>query len=133
MKNLPKLESIWKVPMQSGSLTKLKTLVLSSCQMLKKIFPPGVIHQLEMQYLKIEDCPGIVEIFEESETSGHPHVLPKLKKFVLIDMPKLERICTNELLNWPSLENLEICKCPSLLNLLFITDNAPKLKHFKIE
>ncbi|CAL5379981.1 unnamed protein product [Camellia sinensis] len=133
MKNLPKLESIWKVPMQSGSLTKLKTLVLSSCQMLKKIFPPGVVHQLEMQYLKIEDCPGIVEIFEESETSGHPHVLPKLKKFVLIDMPKLESICTNELLNWPSLENLEICKCPSLLNLLFITDNAPKLKHFKLE
>ncbi|KAI8027207.1 Disease resistance protein RPS2, partial [Camellia lanceoleosa] len=63
MKNLPKLQNIWNDRVDLASLTKLKTLVLSSCQMLRIIFPLVVIqHIREIECLKIEDCPEIVEV-----------------------------------------------------------------------
>ncbi|PSS32824.1 Disease resistance protein [Actinidia chinensis var. chinensis] len=134
MKNLPKLESIWKGCVQPGSLTKLTTLVLTNCQMLVNIFPPGAIQQLgEIDYLKIEKCQEIEEIIEESDAVGNWNVLPKLKKLILLDMPKLRNICLIDSLKWPSLEKLEISKCQSLHTLLFNKNNAAQLKCIKAE
>ncbi|CAL5378068.1 unnamed protein product [Camellia sinensis] len=130
LKNLPKLESIWKDP----GLTKLTTLVLISCQMLVKIFPAGVIQQLhEVQYLKIDKCQKIEEIIAESDAVRNLNVLPKLKELILLDMPKLRSVCAIESLAWGSLEKIEILKCPILLKLPFNKDNAAKLETIEAE
>ncbi|KAI7981030.1 Disease resistance protein RPS2 [Camellia lanceoleosa] len=134
IKNLPMLESICKGPMQPGSLTKLTTLHLTSCQMMVKIFPSGVIQHLnEIQYLKIEKCQEIEEIIAESDAAGNLNVLPKLKELILLDMKKLSGVCTIESLEWGSLEKVEIFKCPVLLILPFNKDNAAKLETIEAE
>ncbi|KAF7114850.1 hypothetical protein RHSIM_RhsimUnG0074800 [Rhododendron simsii] len=126
MKNLTMLKSIFKGPFQSGSLTKLTTLELMGCRSLVTIFPPDSIQQLrEIQCLKIEKCGEIVEIIPTSGAGGI--FLPKLEKMILLDMEKLESICASETF-WPSLEELEIFKCPGLLKLPFNKDNAKILK-----
>ncbi|XP_057466113.1 disease resistance protein At4g27190-like isoform X2 [Actinidia eriantha] len=134
MKNLPKLESIWKDHVEPGSLTKLTTLVLTNCQILVKIFPRGAIQQLgEIEYLKIEKCQEIEEIIEVSDAVGNQTVLPKLKELILLDMPKLRNICLIDSLQWPSLMELEISKCRGLRKLLFDKNNSSKLKCIKAE
>ncbi|KAF7127426.1 hypothetical protein RHSIM_Rhsim11G0121000 [Rhododendron simsii] len=126
IKNLPMLESILRGPLQPGSLTKLTTLELTGCRSLVTVFPPGSIQQLcEIQRLKIEKCDEIVEIIPTSGAGGI--LLPKLEKMILLDMEKLESICVCETF-WPSLEELEIFKCPGLLKLPFNKDNAKILK-----
>ncbi|KAG5525751.1 hypothetical protein RHGRI_032141 [Rhododendron griersonianum] len=133
IKNLPMLESIVRGPLQLGSLTKLTTLELTGCQTLVKVFPPGTIEELrEIQCLKIEKCGEIEEIILESEARGT--LLPKLKKMILLDMEKLRIICSiNETLKWPSLEELEIFKCPGMLKLPFNINNAKNLKRIDAE
>ncbi|KAF7114849.1 hypothetical protein RHSIM_RhsimUnG0074600 [Rhododendron simsii] len=127
IKNLPMLESILRGPLQPGSLTNLTTLELTDCRSLVTVFPPGSIQQLrEIQFLKIEKCDEIVEIIPTSGAGGI--LLPKLKKMILLDMEKLKSICASETLNWPSLQELEIFKCPGLLKLPFNKDNAKILK-----
>ncbi|GMP39468.1 hypothetical protein CsSME_00010288 [Camellia sinensis var. sinensis] len=134
MKNLPKLQNIWNDRVDLASLTKLKTLVLSSCQMLRIIFPLVVIqHIREIECLKIEDCPEIVEVVEQSATTGNQELLPKLRKIVLCGLPKLGSICTDESLKWPALEKLKIHSCPALLKLPFSKDNAENLKLIQVE
>ncbi|PSS02918.1 Disease resistance protein [Actinidia chinensis var. chinensis] len=129
MKNLLKLEGIWSDRTKATGLTKLKTLVLSSCQMLKNIFPLVVILQLrEMEYLKIEDCSEIVEVVEKAVVAtGNMDLLPKLRKLILRDLLNLESICLNESSTWSALEKLKIHNCPTLHKLPFSKDNAEKL------
>ncbi|KAE9446805.1 hypothetical protein C3L33_21296, partial [Rhododendron williamsianum] len=116
-----KLGSILKGPLQPGSLTKLKTLVLTGCQTLVKVFPPGSIQYLcEIQCLEIEKCDEIEEVISESDAHGNLRVLPKLKKMFLQDMRNLSSICAIETLEWPSLEELKILNCPGLSILLCI-------------
>ncbi|GFY88594.1 hypothetical protein Acr_06g0005340 [Actinidia rufa] len=134
LKDLPMLESIWKGPLQPGSLNKLTTLDLTSCQILVNIFPSGTIQQLrEMQFLKIENCPKIKEIIPKSDADANPRVLPKLKELILFDMPKLSCVCAIESLEWASLEELKICKCPNLLKLPFNKVNAVNLEVIEAE
>lgn len=128
MKNLRKLQSIWNDRVERSRLTKLKTLVLSICHLLRNVFPLVVIQQLlEIEYLKIEDCSEIVELVEKSQTTRNVDLLPKLKKLILLNMPKLESICADEVSKWPALEKLEIHNCPALRNLPFSKDTT-KLK-----
>ncbi|PSS19016.1 Disease resistance protein [Actinidia chinensis var. chinensis] len=134
LKNLPNLESIWRGSVVPGSLSKLKTLVLTSCQTMVMIFPPSAVQQLhEIQYLKIENCQVVEEIIAESEVVGNLLELSKLKKLILVDMPNLRSICGIESLKWPSLEKLKIVGCPSLRKLPFNKDNAKELKVVKAE
>ncbi|XP_057466098.1 probable disease resistance protein At1g61300 isoform X2 [Actinidia eriantha] len=134
LKDLPMLESIWKGPLQLGSLNKLTTLDLTSCQILVNIFPSGTIQQLrEIQFLKIENCPNVKEIIPESDAVANPRVLPELKELILFDMPKLSCVCAIESLEWASLEELKICKCPDLLKLPFNKVNAINLEVIEAE
>ncbi|XP_057977381.1 disease resistance protein RPS2-like [Malania oleifera] len=130
IKGLLRLESIWEGPVQPGSLSRLKILRLAKCPMLVKIFSHSMIHQLlEIQELVFEDCSRTTEIITESENFElKPDVLPNLKILALYDMPVLRKISANELLEWPSLEKLEIYGCPQLHGLPFRRDNAVKLK-----
>jgi disease resistance protein RPS2 len=135
VKNLPMLRSIWKEgPLQPGSLTKLTRLVLSNCRTLEKVFPLGALQKLcEIRYLKVEKCNEIEEIIPEADAVGNLPVLPKLEVLILLDMAKLRSICAIQSLEWPSLEKLEIFKCPGLCRLPFNEGNSANLEHIEAE
>ncbi|KAH7833992.1 hypothetical protein Vadar_011712 [Vaccinium darrowii] len=100
LKNLPKLKSIWKEgPLQPGcQASKLTTLVISNCRVLVNVFPPGAIQQLcGIQYLTIEKCDEVEEIFPQADANANLPVLPNLKELILLDMTKLSCICAIEL------------------------------------
>ncbi|KAJ9687659.1 hypothetical protein PVL29_016230 [Vitis rotundifolia] len=130
--NVLKLESIWKGPVCAGSLPQLKNLTLSKCPELKKIFSDSMIrlfHQLE--YLRVEECNLIEEIIiVESENKRlEANVLPSLKTLILLDLPKLTSICSDEYsLEWPSLQRIKISECNLLKRLPFNNANATKLR-----
>ncbi|KAF7116293.1 hypothetical protein RHSIM_RhsimUnG0032000 [Rhododendron simsii] len=133
--DMAKLSSIWREgPLQPGSLTKLTTLILSSCRILVKVFPPSVNQQLcEIRYLKIEKCGLVEDIIPEADAVGNLSVLPKLEELILLDKAILSRICAIESLEWPSLEKLEIFGCPSLRRLPFKEGNSACLERIEGE
>ena len=128
--NVPKLESIWEGPVHGGSLAKLTSLTLMKCPKLKKIFCYGVIKELcRLQHLRNEVSLEIKEIITKFENNEFdPKVLPKLKTLELYDLPKVESICTDDSLEWPSLENIKISMCQSLTRLPFNCENAVNLR-----
>ncbi|KAK2973977.1 hypothetical protein RJ640_013538 [Escallonia rubra] len=136
IKNLFELESLWVGPVQQGSLGKLHTLVLSGCPKLTRIFSHGIIEQLtEIQHLEIEKCDRVEEIIiMESENTGlGPRVLPRLVKLILVEMPQLRSIWSDDSLEWPSLERLLVHGCPRLDKLPFSQHNAMKLRSIETE
>ncbi|KAK2986476.1 hypothetical protein RJ640_000230 [Escallonia rubra] len=137
MKDLPELESIWKGPLngQLQSLSNLKTLVLIKCPKLIMILSNGVIQQLsKIQHLEIRECHGVEDIISvPSSVKLDPGVLPNLKKLILHDMQKLERICSDKSLKWPSLEKLEISGCPNVKELPFTNSNPSKLTSIEVD
>ena len=120
----------WVGPVHDGSLTQLTTLTLTKCSKLKKIFSSGMIKQLpELQHLRVEECHQIEEIIMESENNGlESHSLSRLKKLVLIELPKLRSIWVDDSLEWPSLRRIKISMCDMLKRLFFNNANANKLR-----
>ncbi|KAF7114856.1 hypothetical protein RHSIM_RhsimUnG0074400 [Rhododendron simsii] len=135
VRNLPMLKSIWKEgPLQPGTLTKLTTLVLSGCQILVEVFPPGAIQLLrEIRHLKIEKCDEVEDIIREADIVGNLPVLPKLEELILLDMEKLSSICAAGSLEWPSLEKLEIFGCRGLRKLPFNKGDVANLERIEAD
>ncbi|KAK2973975.1 hypothetical protein RJ640_013536 [Escallonia rubra] len=134
IKNLFELESLWVGPVQQGSLGKLQTLVLRECPMLTRIFFHGIIEQLtEIQHLEIEKCHQVEEIIIMEYTGLGLRVLPRLVELILVDMLKLRSICSDDSLECPSLERLQVRGCPKLDKLPFSQQNAMKLRSIETE
>ncbi|KAK3031404.1 hypothetical protein RJ639_037402 [Escallonia herrerae] len=137
MKDLPKLESIWKGPLngQLRSLSNLKTLVLINCPKLIMVLSDGVVQQLfKIQHLEIRECHGVEDIISvPSSVVLDPGVLPNLKKLILHDMQNLERICSDKSLKWPSLEKLEILGCSNVSELPFTDSNPRELTSIEVD
>ncbi|RWR97926.1 putative disease resistance protein [Cinnamomum micranthum f. kanehirae] len=149
--NLPKLRSLCDGPLLRGSLSKLRLLNLFNCKNLKKVFQLGIIRQLcSLEFLWIVGCTKmeeIIEIEEEEEISmsvaSHTHnvisynndrlILPNIKFINLWSLPELGSICRGfSNFEWPSLEAIDISKCPKLKSLSFLSNStnivAPALK-----
>ncbi|KAI3755095.1 hypothetical protein L1987_54889 [Smallanthus sonchifolius] len=130
-KNMPKLERIWEGRVQSGSLSKLKTLVLCNCPMMTMVFFNAIVHQLrELQYLEVQDCCKVEEVVMCSQNVS-PYVIPKLRTLILCNLPSLRKISTR--LDWTSLERLKIQDCPTLKDLPFDRDNAKVLQNIEVD
>ncbi|KAF8019419.1 hypothetical protein BT93_G0179 [Corymbia citriodora subsp. variegata] len=135
IKNVTSLYCIWNGPVPVGSIAWMTSLILSNCPKLKKNFSNGLIEQLaELEHLSVEGCYEIEEIVIESENhSLDQRTLPRLKKLVLRDLPKLGSITPDDSLIWPSLERVEIASCRSLLKLPFSKENAINLRSIDAE
>ncbi|PKI74911.1 disease resistance protein RPS2-like [Punica granatum] len=133
--NVPQLRSIWKGPVQAGSLGQLTSLILYKCPKLKNIFTGGLIEQLsQLHHLSVEDCDEIEEIIVELNSPNlDPNTLPGLKTIVLQQLPGLRKIATSSSLRWPSLEKIKIISCPFLSRLPFTANNASKLRSIEGE
>nr|XP_043624211.1 probable disease resistance protein At4g27220 isoform X2 [Erigeron canadensis] len=127
-KYMPKLETFLMGHVQLGSLSKLKTLVLSKCPMMTVVFCNVVAqHLLELQYLEVEDCWKVEEIVMCSKDIG-PCAFPKLNTLILCNMLSLQKICS-----CTSLEILRIHNCPSLKELPFDSNNIMQLQSVEVE
>ncbi|KAL3729386.1 hypothetical protein ACJRO7_026494 [Eucalyptus globulus] len=88
----PKLTCFWNGPIRFGSLVQLILLSMCKCPKLMKIFSCGMIQLLsKLQYLRVKEL--------------HFQVY---KTLILIDLPKLRSIWTDNSLLWPSLEGITI-------------------------
>ena len=133
IKNILKLESIWKGPVHAGSFTHLRTLTLVKCPQVKKIFSNGLIQQLsKLEDLRVENCDQIEEIVTKLENDGlESDQLPRLKTLTLLYLPNLRLICADDSLQWRALQRIEISLCHLLNSLPFNYFNATKLRHIK--
>jgi disease resistance protein RPS2 len=129
------LTSIWEGVVHTGSLARLKTLTLCKCPRLKKIFSNGMIAQLsELQNLKVEQCYEIEEIIMESKNSAlELDALPNMKTLVLLDLPKVRSIWTNDSIKCSSLKKIEISMCQLLTRLPFNNENAINLECIEVQ
>ncbi|XP_057415822.1 disease resistance protein At4g27190-like [Lotus japonicus] len=135
LENLLNLTCAFRGPVHIGTLAKLQILSLKNCPYLSEIFSNGALqHFSELQKLKIEDCAKLEELIVLREGSqGERHVLPKLEMLLLVNLPNFKSICSNQTLDWPSLELLRIHRCPNLKTLPFDASNATNLRSIEGE
>ncbi|KAK9000069.1 hypothetical protein V6N11_082203 [Hibiscus sabdariffa] len=133
--NLQSLQTVFWGTFSTESLSKLHTLVVSSCPMLRKLFSSGTIQQIsKLQKLVIQSCIEMEELIMKTDTAGQvPTALPNLEILILIEMPKLRCLSADNSLAWPSLKELQVYKCPQLKSLPFFKDNTANLKSIEAE
>ncbi|XWS47898.1 hypothetical protein CRYUN_Cryun13aG0025400 [Craigia yunnanensis] len=133
--NLWSLQTIFEGSLSTKSLSKLHTVVVTSCPILRKIFSLKVIQQLsKLQKLAIQNCAEIKELIEKADSAGQVSpAFPNLEPLILIEMPKLRTISADKSLTLPSLKELQVYRCPELKSLPFDKDNAANLKSIETE
>ncbi|XP_017974040.1 PREDICTED: disease resistance protein RPS2 [Theobroma cacao] len=133
--NLRSLQTILEGSLSTKSLSKLHTVVVTSCPMLTKVFSLRVIQQLSvLRKLAIQKCAKLEVLIEKPDSAGQVSpAFPNLETLILIEMPKLRTICVDKSLAWPSLKELQVYMCPELKSLPFDKDNAAYLKSIEAE
>ncbi|KAK6276070.1 hypothetical protein POUND7_005779 [Theobroma cacao] len=133
--NLRSLQTIFEGSLSTKSLSKLHTVVVTSCPMLTKVFSLRVIQQLSvLRKLAIQKCAKLEVLIEKPDSAGQVSpAFPNLETLILIEMPKLRTICVDKSLAWPSLKELQVYMCPELKSLPFDKDNAAYLKSIEAE
>jgi disease resistance protein RPS2 len=120
-------------------------LIFFDCGKLKKLLPPGLLHNLEEIY--INSCEQLEEIIEEEEEKEEEGMdttkitLPRLKTLTLRSLPELKSICSSsKVISCDSLEEISITECPKLkrlpLSLPLLNGQLsppPSLKRIKAE
>ncbi|GMP73013.1 hypothetical protein CsSME_00030877 [Camellia sinensis var. sinensis] len=146
--NLPRLKHILNCSSrQHVQLCNLREMNVISCSKLKYVFQPSIaqaLHQLES--LSVRDCEEMEEIVaakqndgheEEEERVDHKMVFKSLKHIRLTGLPNLSGFCTGGddfPFEWPSLERLEVIKCPKMKTFAATTsDGILKLKEVVLD
>ncbi|XP_021288899.1 putative disease resistance protein At4g10780 isoform X1 [Herrania umbratica] len=122
-------------PTPPAIFSSLRTLDLSCCSKIKKLFPVELLQGLQnLEEIKVFECEEMEEIIVASEENhkgeGTTFILPKLKKLLLIELPKLKSICSAGLMiPANSLQTLTIVRCPELkripLSLPLVENGKP--------
>ncbi|XP_058108336.1 disease resistance protein At4g27190-like [Magnolia sinica] len=128
--DLRSMTSIWGMGLVVN-LQNLTTLMLSGCHGLKKI----AISTMQMKSgfpnlveLAVDDCQGVEEII--SNVVDNEGLLPKLTVLRLLSLPELASICGGTeaaaplRLDWHSLEEIQVDRCPKLKKLLPLQGGA---------
>ncbi|KAK9269456.1 hypothetical protein L1049_001230 [Liquidambar formosana] len=116
----------------------LQKLTISKCKKMKSILALRLVRGLEqLEELVIASCNQMEEIIskgeeEEEENIDDKNMLPRLKILALQNLPRLCTLYKGALLlNWPSLEELQVWNCLELKTLPLDLHGAPKLRKFK--
>ncbi|XVF18483.1 hypothetical protein REPUB_Repub11eG0025500 [Reevesia pubescens] len=94
LRDLPKLEYVWKMPIQSISLQSLKAVKIKGCGKLKSIFSFSLAQSLVLlEELEIERCGELEQIVEElTEGDTIPLCFQKLGSLKILSCGSLEYI-----------------------------------------
>ncbi|GMP73112.1 hypothetical protein CsSME_00030957 [Camellia sinensis var. sinensis] len=145
---LPRLKHILNCSSrQHVQLCNLRVMYVRSCGKLKYVFQPSIaqaLHQLEE--LRVCNCEEMEEIVaakqnegqqEEEERVDYKMVFKSLKQLRLEDLPNLSGFCIGGddfPFEWPSLEQLELTKCPKMKTFAATTSRStPKLKGVELD
>ncbi|XVE54633.1 hypothetical protein DITRI_Ditri03aG0097700 [Diplodiscus trichospermus] len=133
--NLQSLKTIFEGSLPASSLSKLHTVVVTSCPRLRRIFSLRVLQQLsKLHKLVVQNGAEIEELIEKNDIAGLVSpAFPSLETLILIEMPKLRIISVDRSLAWPALKELQVYRCPQLKSLPFDKDNAANLKSIEAE
>ncbi|XP_075649597.1 uncharacterized protein LOC142620043 [Castanea sativa] len=115
LSNLPKLKHVWSLDLQAIlTFQNLRNVEVSSCKILKSLFPISVAKSLEqLESLTIQDC-GLEEIvaLEEGVETTIKFVFPRITSLYLESLPELKYFYPGKhTLEWPSLKRLRIKNC----------------------
>ncbi|XVF83879.1 hypothetical protein PTKIN_Ptkin16aG0529000 [Pterospermum kingtungense] len=99
-----------------ATFSSLKIISLLGCGRIKNLFSAKWVMP-NLERINVLHCEKMEEIIvsEEAETIKFQYILPKLRKLVLRDLPKLKNICNeNGVMVCDSLQKLKIERCEKL-------------------
>ncbi|KAJ7951081.1 Disease resistance protein family [Quillaja saponaria] len=116
------------------SLSSLTKLEVAKCEGLKYLFTYSTAKSLvQLKEMDISDCGIIEEIVTgegSSESSENVIIFKSLNSFRFDCLPKLASFCSGtSSLNFPSLKQLTVSKCPEIKTFCQGIPSAPSLKH----
>ena len=130
---LPKLKHIWmKGPERITGFRNLRFLAVWACNSLTYLLSPSIAKLLVM-FEKIEDSHSekIEKILARAgeEEKEKDVLFDKVNSIVLCNLPNLKCFCSEtNALDWPSLKEIRVTKCPSLSTFIPSNLNTPKLE-----
>ncbi|XP_059658469.1 probable disease resistance protein At4g27220 [Cornus florida] len=121
-------------------LRSLTSISVHNCEKLKCLFSTSIIQgDLEkLENLRVQSCPALQEIIkdekgEQEAAAVEKIVIPYLYSISLLYLSKLKSFSTGRYtIEWPSLENLYIDKCPKVETFGNGGQVAPRLKKLKV-
>ncbi|XP_077242308.1 uncharacterized protein LOC143882767 [Tasmannia lanceolata] len=141
-------DNIWQGMVKSGgrsSFPKLQNITVLFCHGLKNLIPHDLLEQLDnLEEIIVANCSNMKEIFGAKVVDENTseivatcsvvdnNAFPKLRFLQLVQLPELRYIC-QEAFSWPSLEIIQVSKCPNLRRLSFSTGNAKKIQEIDRE
>ncbi|XP_050241961.1 uncharacterized protein LOC126690889 [Quercus robur] len=133
LSDLPKLMHIWKKgPERILGFGNLRLLKVSGCDNLTCLFSPSVAKLLVMlEKIEVIYCKKIEEILTRAgeEEKEKDVLFDKVNSIVLCNLPNLKCFCSEtNALDWPSLKEIRVIKCPSLSTFIPSNLNTPKLE-----
>lgn len=127
------LTCIWNGPFHNGSLSNLKTLVISACPELRTVLTHELLDNLAcLEYLIVDDCnkvKSLVSLESYHYHSSSTRFLPRLKKISLVHLPDLVTLCNGPSIA-PRLESLVVYDCPNFEKLPYmeVSDYIKEIK-----
>uniref|UniRef100_A0A6N2LWM2 AAA+ ATPase domain-containing protein n=1 Tax=Salix viminalis TaxID=40686 RepID=A0A6N2LWM2_SALVM len=118
LQGLPELKSICSAKLICDSLREIK---VSKCNSMEIMVPSSWSGLINLEEIRVEQCDKMEEIIggtrsDEQGAMGEENnefKLPKLRKLILLYLPKLKSISSAKLI-CNSLENIDVCICNSI-------------------
>ncbi|GLT32034.1 hypothetical protein SLA2020_067280 [Shorea laevis] len=107
---------IWHASITSSYIEKLTKLIIENCDNLEYLFTSSLARGLVMLgHLEIEGCKKMEKvIFTENVEENGNLIFPQLRILEIKSLPKLERFCHGNYIEFPCLSQLLIKSCPVL-------------------
>ncbi|KAL9356388.1 hypothetical protein Peur_049641 [Populus x canadensis] len=117
--HIENLEKMWHNQLAEDSFCQLRSVTISSCKRLVRVFPSILLETFRMvEMLDISHCPLLEEIFDLQETSASGSL--QLRDLSLIGLGKLKHIWNKDpqgILSFQNLHALKVSDCNVLRNL----------------
>ncbi|OMP07369.1 NB-ARC domain-containing protein [Corchorus olitorius] len=117
----------------ADTLEELEACFVEEYNEMQSIVKEMVAQLLQQECLQVEDCELIANIIEAERTVGISTTFPfhKLKNFKLCKLERLTSICDHALLEWPTLDTIQIQACPLLTSLPSTVGTTPNLREIQ--
>uniref|UniRef100_A0A2C9V2U2 Uncharacterized protein n=1 Tax=Manihot esculenta TaxID=3983 RepID=A0A2C9V2U2_MANES len=106
----------------SNSFSLLKRIEIGQCPSMKKLFPRGLMPNLQnLEEIEVNDCDNMEELIsmEEGKESYNSNSFSPLKKIKIRECPSMKKLFPQGLMsNLQNLEEIEVCHCDNMKELI---------------